>query len=133
MRRTLLAVFAILALVTMSFGVTVNVSSPTSNSAVNTALNVNATASGPNTITGWHIYIDGTNAYSGGATTSISAPLTLTSGTHQMIVRAWDATGAYGSATLQVTAAAASTAVRRWPAVDSVLVVDAARSGIPAS
>jgi hypothetical protein len=104
MRRTLLAVFATLALVTISFGVTVTVNTPTNGSTVGTALNVNATASGSNKITAWHIYVDGQNVYSAGATSSVSANLNLTSGTHKMIVRAWDSTGAYGSANLQLTA-----------------------------
>jgi hypothetical protein len=41
--------------------------------------------------------------YSAGSVTSIDTSLTLNPGTHTVIVRAWDSSGAYGDKTLTVT------------------------------
>jgi hypothetical protein len=87
--------------VTQSSGVSVNVSSP-STTNVASPLNVTASASSVNPITGWHIYVDGNDVYSAGAVTSIDTNLDIASGSHQMVVRAWDSTGAYGSQTLNL-------------------------------
>jgi hypothetical protein len=89
--------------------VTVTVSSPATTASVPTSFNVVASAStsaSGASITGWWIYVDSVQAWHGNPTTSINAPLTLTAGSHQVLVRAWDSTGAFGSQILNLTASA---------------------------
>ncbi|HEY0511773.1 MAG TPA: alkaline phosphatase family protein [Thermoanaerobaculia bacterium] len=92
--------------------VTVTVSSPANNATVPTSLNFVASAttdaSGAR-VTGWDVYVDSVSAWStSGPTSSINAPVTMGAGTHNVIVRAWDSTGAFGSQTMTLTAAACS-------------------------
>jgi Phosphoesterase family len=93
-------------------GVTVTVSSPADGAAVPTSLDFVASATTTNSgasITGWHIYVDSNDAFgTPGPTTSIYAPVSMSAGTHTVIVRAWDSTGAFGDQTLSVTAGACS-------------------------
>ncbi|MFL6258323.1 MAG: hypothetical protein ACJ76Y_01320 [Thermoanaerobaculia bacterium] len=89
--------------------VTVTVSSPASTANVPTSFNVVASASTDAAgakITGWWIYVDSVQAWHGNATGSVNAPLTLSAGSHQVLVRAWDSTGAFGTQILNLTAAA---------------------------
>src|SRR3954470_15799421 len=91
--------------------VTVTVSSPANNATVPNTFNVVASASTDAAgakITGWWIYVDSVQAWHGNATGSINAPLTLSAGSHQVLVRAWDSTGAFGTQILNLTAAACS-------------------------
>ncbi len=92
-------------------GVTVSVSSPAAGATVNSPVTVNASAGSTNTITGWHIYVDDVDSFSAGAVTSISASLPMSVGTHTIITRAWDSTGAFGDDTRTVTVAAAGVTV----------------------
>ena len=96
------AVFLTLSLAAAA-AVNTNVSSPGNGSQVGSPFTLNANASSGYQITGWHIYIDGNNAYTGGATNSISANLTASVGTHQVVTRAWDSSGAYGTVTQTIT------------------------------
>ncbi len=86
--------------VSSSSGVSVSVSSPANYATVSSPATINAYASSGYAISGWHIYVDGNSVYSAGSTGSISAPVSMSSGTHQVIVRAWNSTGAYGSTSL---------------------------------
>jgi hypothetical protein len=97
---------AVLLLLGASFAVSVSVSSPNTNSNVGTLVTISATASSSYPITGWHIYVDNTSVYQGGATQSIAPAITLATGIHQVVVRAWDSTGTYGSVNLSLTASA---------------------------
>ncbi len=82
--------------------VTVSISSPASGT-VGTSVTVNASASSPNGMSGWYIYVDGNAAWNTpGPANSISAPLKLAVGTHYVIVRAWDNLGAYNDAALNL-------------------------------
>jgi len=83
--------------------VAVNVSKPANNSSVNSPAAVNATGSSSHPLTGWIIYVDGVSKFSQNNGTSISANLTMSAGTHSVVVRAWDSTGAYGDQTVDVT------------------------------
>jgi len=103
MRKFLLAIGGMFISMLPAFAVTVNVASPLPYSTVASPVTVKASASSTKGITGWHIYVDNNTVYGGGATTSISPALTLANGTHTISVRAWDATGAYGTNTFQVT------------------------------
>jgi hypothetical protein len=82
-------------------GVTVNVSAPTNGSTVASPATFSASAAG-GSISGWRIYVDGNSVYSAGAQPSISASLPMATGTHQVIVRAWNTSGTYGSANMTV-------------------------------
>jgi len=83
--------------------VAVNVSKPANNSSVNSPAAVNATGSSSHPLTGWIIYVDGVSKFSQNNGTSISTNLTMSAGTHSVVVRAWDSTGAYGDQTVDVT------------------------------
>jgi hypothetical protein len=92
--------------VTVSSKPAVTLSSPAAGSKLKSPITVkaSATASSGRSITGWHIYLDGSDKYSGGATGSIDTSLkNVSSGTHTILVRAWDDTGAYGDKTIDVT------------------------------
>jgi hypothetical protein len=55
-------------------------------------------------VTAWHVYVDGVLAYgTGGPTSAISTSVPMDDGNHEVIVRAWDSTGYYDSASLTVT------------------------------
>ncbi|HEY2322051.1 MAG TPA: Ig-like domain-containing protein [Thermoanaerobaculia bacterium] len=101
-------------------GVTVTVTSPTSTS-VTSPVTIAASASSPNTITGWHIYVDNVDSYSAGQVNSISASIAMTTGSHTVIVRAWDSTGAFGDQTLNLTATQPITVTVSSPANNATL------------
>ena len=62
------SLLAVLALACASFAVNVSVSSPLTNSIVGSPVTIHASASSTHSITGWHIYVDSTSVYAGGAT-----------------------------------------------------------------
>jgi hypothetical protein len=84
---------------------TVTVSTPTDDSTVwsPTELKASATPSSGQKISGWWIYVDGIGVYNAGAVNSISTYLKMNPGSHQIVVRAWDTSGAYGDQTINVT------------------------------
>jgi hypothetical protein len=89
-------------------GVTVAVSKPANGATVPLTFNVTASATTTNAnavVTGWHIYIDSVDKYgTAGPTSSINTNVTTTAGTHTVLVRAWDSTGAFGDQVLTVNA-----------------------------
>ncbi len=108
--RTLLSGLFVLVLITSAAAVTVTVSSPLPSSTVSTSFTVKAGATSGNTVTGWSIYVDGNRAWTTpGPTSSISAAISVGSGSHNLAVRAWDSTGAYGTAYLTITASTSTT------------------------
>ena len=84
-------------------GVSVQLATPTSNSNVSSPFTMQASASSSHPIVGWHAYLDGANVFTGGNTGSVSANLTAGSGNHQLVIRAWDSTGAYGDQTINIS------------------------------
>jgi hypothetical protein len=72
---------------------------------VGSPVNIRASSSptAGHTISGWWIYADGVGAYNSGAVSAINANLGLKVGTHTLMVRAWDTSGAYGDQTLLLT------------------------------
>jgi hypothetical protein len=86
-----------LALFGSSFAISVSVSSPSTGSTVNSPATIQASASSAYPITGWHVYADGADVFSAGATQSIAPTLALPSGARQITVRVWDSTGTYAS------------------------------------
>jgi hypothetical protein len=107
-----LLVLPLLTSAVASAGVTVSVSSPAAGSTVSSPTTIKASASSANRITGWYIYVDGKATWNTGAATSISAPISLSAGTHSIYVRAWDSSGAFGtSSTFYLTASGSSSGV----------------------
>jgi hypothetical protein len=82
----------------------VTVSTPVDNANVTSPVNVQASASPStgHTISSWSIYVDGVGVYSAGAVTTINTNLTMSAGSHTLLVRAWDTSSAYGSQSLTV-------------------------------
>jgi hypothetical protein len=83
--------------------VAVNVSSPANNASVTSPVDTFAAASSTNTITGWQIYVDTIPWYGQNSGDLLGANLAMSAGTHTVLVRAWDSTGAYGDQTIKVT------------------------------
>ena len=112
-RKTVLflLVFA-LCLATAQASVTVAVSTPSSTTAtVATTTQISARATSLNPISGWYIYVDGNGIWNTGAAASISPLISLAVGTHNVMVRAWDTTGAFGTTFLTLTAVQSSSPV----------------------
>src|SRR5579862_3474862 len=84
-------------------GVAVNVTAPKSGGTYNPSTLLSATASSANAITGWKVYVDSVAAFTASSAESISTYLTLSAGTHTLVVRAWNTTGAYGDQTIKIT------------------------------
>jgi hypothetical protein len=83
--------------------VTVTVSAPTAYATVAAPVHIQATAKSSHPVTGWQVYLDNADVASAGATGTLSLDLNASQGTHQIIVRAWDSTGEFGSQAFQAT------------------------------
>ncbi len=83
--------------------VAVNATTPMNGATVDSPVNIQASAASGHNITGWYIYVDGAPAYQQTNGSSINASVTMSSGTHNVMVRAWDSTGAYGTQVIDVT------------------------------
>jgi hypothetical protein len=83
----------------------VTVSSPATGAVLSSPVRIQASAypTSGNTITGWQVYVDSVDMYTGGPVASIDPTLALNSGKHTVVVRAWDTSGAYASQTLSLT------------------------------
>ena len=67
---------------------------------------VTATAQGPNSLTGWAVYLDSNLVYKQNTSANtITQSIPMSSGQHEIIARAWDTSGAYAtaSATADIT------------------------------
>jgi len=93
----------ILLPIVASASVNVTVAKPANNSTLTSPVLFTASATSDKNITGWRIYVDGISVYHTGSTSSISTSISMTPGPHQVIVRAWESTGAFGSADLTET------------------------------
>ncbi len=103
MNHLLLLTATLLGLSMTAAAVNVTVTSPGNNQQVGSPFTLAANASSNYPITGWQVYLDGNSVYSAGRTNSISASLTGPSGSHQLVTRAWDSSGAYGDKTETIT------------------------------
>ena len=120
-KRLLAALFCTFAFVSLGLAqITVKVSTPGANATVTTPFSLSATASSSHPITGWQVYMDNADAYTGPAISSISTSLNAAKGTHQLVIRAWDSTGAYGTQTVQVTVSGAASPSNTTPLSVSV-------------
>jgi PKD repeat protein len=79
------------------------VSSPSNGASVASQVHVVASGFSGNTVTAMQIYLDSTLAYQVKAV-SLDTTLTLTTGTHTLVVKGWDSSGRNFSKTLSVTA-----------------------------
>lgn len=103
MKFLLLLAAACLGLSMTAAAVNVTVTSPGNNQQVGSPFTLAANASSSYAITGWNVYLDGRSVYTAGRTNSISASISGSTGTHQLVTRAWDTTGAYGDVYEQIT------------------------------
>src|SRR5579864_1449417 len=89
----------------VNHGVTVDVRSPGNGATVFSPVDFEARAVSAHPITGWHIYVDGGTdpVFSKDNASSIFGSVPVSPGTHKFVVRAWDATGAFGDQTLTLT------------------------------
>lgn len=80
----------------------VALSTPGDGANVGAPVNVIAFASptAGHSLTGWWVYVDGARIYNAGAVNQINASIPMSIGTHSMIVRAWDNSGAFGDQTV---------------------------------
>jgi hypothetical protein len=65
------------------------------------SIHLQGAASSSEAITGWQIYLDNADVYTGPASGTMDADIHMTEGSHQLVIRAWDAGGAYGSQSVQ--------------------------------
>jgi Phosphoesterase family len=83
----------------------VSVSSPANRASVGTSVAIQASAipTAGHTITGWYVYVDSAPTYEAGSTSAIHPTVTMSLGTHTVLVRAWDNSGAFGDQNFSVT------------------------------
>lgn len=86
----------------------VTVSSPTSGSTVSTSVSVKSSSTSSSSITRTIVYIDNQSAYSV-ASGTVSATVSVSSGSHKMVVQSWDSAGnVLKSGTITFTASSSS-------------------------
>lgn len=62
-------------------------------------------------IVGWWVYVDSVGKYNAGALPTIGPKISMSKGTHTVVVRAWDSSGAYGDQTFTLNVEAPHPAV----------------------
>lgn len=100
--RKVLVMLALLTMAATAFGITVKVSLPSETYNGTSPVHVVASATSGRPITGWVAYVDGTPAYQGGRVSAIDTNLKVANGNHQLVLRAWDTSGAYDDFTSQL-------------------------------
>jgi hypothetical protein len=90
------------------------VSAPASSSTMASPVPIQASAfpSPGHTIAGWWIYVDKVGVYHAGAVSSIHPNIGMRTGTHTVVIRAWDSSGNFGDQTLTLTVNAIKPAVK---------------------
>jgi hypothetical protein len=116
MKKILLGALCLMAPSFSIAQVMVQVSSPQAYATIAAPTHVHATASSSQAITGWHVYLDNADVYTGPAGGTIDTDLNASQGTHQLVIRAWDTTGEFGSQALQATVTGAAAPVTTAPA-----------------
>jgi Phosphoesterase family len=81
------------------------VSDPANDSTMGSPVPIQASASPSpgHSISGWWIYVDKVGVYHAGAVSSIHPNVTMSTGTHAVMIRAWDSSGNYGDQTLTLS------------------------------
>jgi hypothetical protein len=106
-RNTIRLLIATLTLATASFaGVTV--SSPAAGSTSGSPVHFVASATSANPVTAMRIYVDNTSVYLISAS-KLDTFVAVASGTHSVVVQAWDSTGAVFKAPLTLTVSGSTT------------------------
>jgi hypothetical protein len=84
------------------------VTSPAGGASLTSPVTIEASAfpTPGHSITGWWIYVDSVATYSAGALSWIAPKVTMKTGTHTVVIRAWDTGGGFGDQTFNVTVAA---------------------------
>ena len=103
MKYLFLLAAAVLGASISATAVNVTVSQPGNNQQVGSPFTLTANATTNYSITGWHVYLDGVDVYHAGATNSINASINASSGSHQLVTRVWDTSGAYDTDTRSIT------------------------------
>ncbi len=80
----------------------VSVQSPTAGTSVTSPVHLQASAVSAHAITTMRVYVDNISAYQVSAAT-MDAYLSMSSGTHNVVVQAWDSTGAVYKASVAIT------------------------------
>ncbi len=96
---------------TSTSGTWVTLTAPSNGASVSSPVTVTANGGSQNGISGWVVYVDNNNAYQiNNNSNSLSASVSMSSGTHSVYVRAWDkSNGTYGtSATISVSVGSSS-------------------------
>jgi hypothetical protein len=114
MKKFLSIIVALIA--TNCLAVSVKLASPTANSSVSGSFTLQASASSGYPIVGWHAYLDSANVFTAGTTASVSGSVSAAAGKHQLVVRAWDSTGAFGDQTVTITVGGTATTGSSNPA-----------------
>jgi hypothetical protein len=106
MRNALRLPLVLLTLASLAFaGVTV--SSPVNGSTVTSPTHIVASASSSNPITAMRIYVDGNSVFST-SSSRIDTYISMSGGSHLVVVQAWDSTGAVFKAPLNLNVAGTS-------------------------
>lgn len=89
-------------------------SAPASGSTMEAPVLIQASASASpgHSISGWWIYVDTIGVYRAGAVSSIHPNLSMKTGTHKLVVRAWDSSGNYGDQVLTLNVNAINPSVK---------------------
>ena len=83
--------------------VNVTVTSPSDGAQISSPFSLVAQATSSYPVTGWVAYLDGKIVFTAGQTKSINTSISAPTGSHQLVTRAWDSSGAYGSVYEQIT------------------------------
>ncbi len=114
MKNAIRLIIATLTLATASFaGVTV--SSPAAGSTAGSPVHFVASATSANPITAMRVYVDNLSVYLVSAS-SLDTSVTMSAGTHSVVVQAWDSTGTVFKAPLSLTVSGSSPTPTPTPA-----------------
>jgi hypothetical protein len=80
-------------------------SGPANDAIMASPVPIQATAypSPRHSVSGWWIYVDGVGVYHAGAASSIHSNISMRTGAHLVVIRAWDSSGSYGDQTFTLT------------------------------
>ena len=82
---------------------TVNITNLLNGAQVASNVNVAATAASTNAIASWAVYVDSGVVHRQNYGNTLDANLSLTRGTHTLVVRSWNSTGVAGDHTIKVS------------------------------
>ena len=106
--KSLLLALAVMTLTMASFAGTVNVTAPANGATVSSPANFVASATSGAPITAMRIYVDNTSVYLVDAA-KLNTTVAMAAGKHNVIVQAWDSTGAVFKAPMTVTVSSTPT------------------------